>query len=305
MSDYTFNSIAAVKINSHRLRNTLLILLLITLIIILFSITSASNGLKAIYSSDSQEVYPFSKNTLPSFSSISFFSSDKKVLLKGWFFRKADSNKAIIFIHDYSKNRLVFGEETERVINICLDKGYSVLLYDQRNSGNVVASRTTLGLNETLDLEGAVSYAKDLDMRQIYLVGFGAGANSVLNATPVQEVSAWVLDSPYYNFNTALKYILKLKEEKTIFYTKSFIKLFMRIFDRVKIEKYSKEHFTDVPPTIFTRSGFSFLDTGDEKKLYDLLVQLQPKTILAAISLESDPIEYMDMVFNFFDEYSK
>jgi uncharacterized protein len=305
MSDYTFNSIAVVHINPHRLRNILIISFSVIFIIVFFSSLSANKGLKAVNDSGSPEVYPFRRNILESFLSVSFFSSDKKVLLKGWMFKNTETKKAVIFVHDYSQNRLIFGDDTDLAINHCLKNGYNVLLFDQRNSGNVDASETTLGLNEKYDVEGAIAYAKALDMREIYIIGLGTGADAALYAAKQPEIKGMVLDSPYQNYKSALKYVLKMKDIKTVFFTKTLIKLFLRIYDGARQFKADDTLYKDMPAVLITRSGFSFLAVNEERKVYDDLTARSKKpVVLAAVSSDMDAIGYLDTAFAFFNEYT-
>jgi pimeloyl-ACP methyl ester carboxylesterase len=305
MSDYTFSSISIVKINPHRFRNILLISLALLLLISAASSASAAGGIKVIHDPSSAEVYPFSRNTLASFSSVSFFSSDESVLLKGWFFKSENSKKLMLFVHDYSQNRTVFGEDTDRVINNCLKEGYNVLLFDLRNSGNVSSSKATAGLNEAYDVEGALLYASALDMREIYIIGFGTGANAVLNAEKPENVKGIVLDSPYFRFSNALKFIYEQRNIKTFFFTKTFSIFFLRLFDKAKRRVYDKDYFKALPPILISRSGFSYLGTNEEKRMHDAISSYSDNiSIMAAFSSGSDTKEYLELVFNFFDEYT-
>lgn len=304
MSDYTFSSISIVKINPHRLRNIFIAALSVILIVSVLSALSARKGYQVLTNSMSMEVYPFSANTVPPFSSVSFFSSDGKTLLKGWFFRAANSKKVVIFVHDFSQNRLIFDDQTDIAINECLIKGYNVLLFDQRNSGNVLVSKNTLGLNEAYDIEGAVSYAKALDMREIFMISFGAGANAVLNSSILADINGLVLDSPYYSYNNALKNILRENNVKTIFFTKTFTRLFLRILDSTRNPTYEKENLKTLPPLMITRSGYSYISVNEENKLHSMIESSSPNTsILAAISSSEDLRGYLEMIFKFFDEY--
>ena len=306
MSDYTFNSIAIVKINPHRVRNILIIIFTVIFTVVFFSSLSGQKGLRVIHDPGSPEVYPFGRNTLASFSSVSFFSSDRKVLLKGWFFRAENSRKALIFLHDHTRNRLIFGDETDVVINKCIDAGYNVLLFDQRNSGNVDVSKATLGLNEAYDVEGAVLYATALDMKEIYIVAFGSGANAFMNAVKHESIKAAVLDSPYYKLSSALKFVYGENDIGTVFFTKSFTRLFLRRFDSARTYRYDKDYFIGTPPTLITRSGFSYMSTGEERRMYEVMdAYSEYPVILAAIDSHTDAPGYIDMVFSFFDEYAK
>ncbi len=305
MSDYTFSSISIVKINPHRFRNILLLFLALVLLISAVSSISAAEGIKVIHDPSSPEVYPFSRNTLASFSSVSFFSSDESVLLKGWFFRSENSKKLMLFVHDYSQNRTIFGENTDIVINDCLKKGYNVLLFDLRNSGNVSSSKATAGLNEAYDVEGALMYASALDMREIYIIGFGTGANAVLNAEKPDTVKGMVLDSPFFKLSSALKFIYVQRNVKTFFFTKTFSVLFLRLFDKASRRVYNREYLRDIPPVLISRSGFSYLGTNEEKRLHDSISSDPDNvSIMAAFSSGPDVKDYLELVFNFFDEYT-
>jgi dipeptidyl aminopeptidase/acylaminoacyl peptidase len=126
--------------------------------------------------------------------------------LSGWFIprkraAKIGADTTIILVHGWPWNRL--GSARQNILNdipgsVPLDlirlahalhtAGYNVFMFDLRNHGeSAAAGPVTFGLNESNDLLGAIDYLSsrdDLDSGRIGVIGFSAGANTVLYALP-------------------------------------------------------------------------------------------------------------------------
>jgi dipeptidyl aminopeptidase/acylaminoacyl peptidase len=161
--------------------------------------------------------------TLPSTLGLPFedvqFPARDGLRLSGWFIprkRAAQQGEAttIILIHGWPWNRLgsipenflndVPGSEPVELLRLAHalhTAGYNVFMYDMRNHGQSAAAMpVTFGLRESNDLLGAVDYLAgrdDLDSRRLGVVGFSAGANSVLYALPhTDKIKAAVIVQP-------------------------------------------------------------------------------------------------------------
>jgi dipeptidyl aminopeptidase/acylaminoacyl peptidase len=126
--------------------------------------------------------------------------------LSGWFIPRKRANQrgtdtTIILVHGWPWNRL--GSANENILtdipgSMPVDLlnlahalhtvGYNVFMFDMRNHGQSAASRpVTFGLNEANDLLGAVDYLSgrdDIDNGRLGVIGFSAGANTILYALP-------------------------------------------------------------------------------------------------------------------------
>lgn len=139
--------------------------------------------------------------------------------LSGWFIPRKRANQrgsdtTIILIHGWPWNRL--GSASENVLtdipgsapvdlihltHALHTAGYNVFMYDMRNHGQSAASRpVTFGLHEANDLLGAIDYLSgrdDIDPDRIGVIGFSAGANSLLYALPhTDKIKAGVAVQP-------------------------------------------------------------------------------------------------------------
>ncbi len=142
-----------------------------------------------------------SSNIAPDYKNVSFYCSETKEKINGWFFPSIGSKTTVLMIHDYGRNRLQFDEETFKLITRFNNEGLNVLTIDLRGSGNSSGSISTFGKNETTDVLTAIKYLKQQDTEKIILMGFSTGASSCLSAitkTPYRDsILGIVADSPY------------------------------------------------------------------------------------------------------------
>lgn len=139
---------------------------------------------------------------------VSFPSREDKLQLKGWFLPAPASQKTVIFVHGYRKNRLQEDVPALAIAREMVGKGYNVLLFDLRNSGESQGELTSVGQFEKRDLLGAIDYVKSRggQGKHIGLLGFSmGGVTSVLAAAEVKEVEAMVIDSSFADLTAYLK----------------------------------------------------------------------------------------------------
>ncbi len=142
------------------------------------------------------------------FENVEFSSRDDSLKLKGWLIPAQNSDKTIIFAHGYRRNR---ADDSILMLNLARDmvnRGYNVLLFDFRNSGESEGNLTTIGQMEVRDLLGAVDYVKSKPeiSRKVVLLGFSMGATaSLLAGARDPEVDAVIADAPFADMRTYLK----------------------------------------------------------------------------------------------------
>lgn len=132
------------------------------------------------------------------------FPAHDGLRLSGWFLPTSSTPKngaTIILVHGWLWNRLgvsatdmfsnIVGAtpvELLRLAHTLSKDGYNVLMYDMRNHGESAAGGpVTFGRDESNDLLGALAYLgtrMDVNMEQIGVIGFSAGANSLLYTLP-------------------------------------------------------------------------------------------------------------------------
>lgn len=126
----------------------------------------------------------FPSNILPPFSNAYFTSLDGQTSLEGWFFRtKLEPISTVIMIHGNNNDRLQFGKDTIDLYSFFLQKGFNVLSFDLRHSGESNGHISTFGYNEWQDVIGAISYVrKTSSTTNVLLYGIGSGTAAGLIA---------------------------------------------------------------------------------------------------------------------------
>lgn len=133
--------------------------------------------------------------TLAKAEDISFNASDHTAL-SGWLFRGGVGRPAIVLAHD-------LGESRNALISLAVvlnQAGFTVLAFDFRGHGASGGSGSTLGLDESRDVIGAVDFltalpAGTVDTRRIGVYGIGMGAHAaVLAAAERASLRVLVLD---------------------------------------------------------------------------------------------------------------
>jgi alpha-beta hydrolase superfamily lysophospholipase len=124
------------------------------------------------------------------------FQASDRTSLSGWLFKGSPGHPAIVLAHDLgeSKNALI---SLAVVLN---QSGFTVLAFDFRGHGSSGGSGSTLGIDESRDVIGAVDFlaslpAAEVDTRRIGVYGTGMGAHAaVLAAAERASMRVLVLD---------------------------------------------------------------------------------------------------------------
>lgn len=155
------------------------------------------------------ERLPVTEEPSADYTEVSFSSRDKGLELSGWLIPATEENKYLIFAHGYGSNR------TEK-INLAeklAQRGYGILLFDFRNSGQSEKDITSIGLYEKKDLLGAIDYIQATveEKPSLGLIGFSMGAaTSALAAAEAPEIKAVVMDSSFADLKPYLEENLPL-----------------------------------------------------------------------------------------------
>ncbi len=253
-----------------------LIFLIITAAVFV-SLISSFNAWKILHPSR-QSIVSFDSSAVPEYEDITFNDIKDEISLKGWLFQSPGSRKTIILAHGYGRNRLQFGTQTFDLIKGFLSKGYNVITFDFRNSGNSSGKISTLGYNERYDVLGAVRYAKLQGARDIALLGFDTGAVAALLAAAEsdieesRDIDAIIADSLYTDMN---QYILNRLPN---WYTLDFLPMssttlwFMNLFSKVNPTDVSLakavETTADFPLLFIHSKGDILVSIEDVRVLY-------------------------------------
>ncbi len=140
------------------------------------------------------------------YKDISFKSRLDKVELKGWFIPAPSYNGVTIVVaHGYGKNRLQDDVPVMKLAQSLSGKGYNMVVFDFRNSGESGGDLTSVGQYEKYDLLGAIDWAGKNTEGKIALFGYSMGAaTSLVTAAEAPEVGAVVADSPFNNLEDYL-----------------------------------------------------------------------------------------------------
>lgn len=151
-----------------------------------------------------------SSNIAPDYKNVSFYSSESKEKINGWYFPSIGSKTTVLMIHGYSRNRLQFNEDTFKLITRLNNESLNVLTIDLRGSGNSAGSISTFGRTETSDVLTGIKYLKQQGTEKIILMGFSTGASSCLSAitqTPYRDsILGIIADSPYAKVENYVDY---------------------------------------------------------------------------------------------------
>jgi uncharacterized protein len=114
--------------------------------------------------------------------------------LKGWYL-PSRNGAAIIVLHGYGGNRLEMLGRAEMLAR----RGYGVLLYDERASGESGGART-YGWLDAQDVPLALNYLQNkakIDPRRVGILGFSIGGQIALRAaSQFDQISAIVAEEP-------------------------------------------------------------------------------------------------------------
>jgi fermentation-respiration switch protein FrsA (DUF1100 family) len=140
---------------------------------------------------------------------VEFQSRTKDVTLKGWFLTGTEplTGMTIIIAHGYNTNRLQMSAQGIKLAKSLVERGYNVLMFDFRNSGESGGSLTSVGYFEKHDLLGAVDWVKARQSGdKIGIIGFSMGAVvALIAAAEDPSVAGVVADSPFGNLKAYLE----------------------------------------------------------------------------------------------------
>lgn len=147
---------------------------------------------------------------------VTFPSREDKLQLKGWFLPSPGSQKTVIFVHGYRNNRQQENVPALAVAREIVRKGFNMLLFDLRNSGESQGDLTSVGQFEKRDVLGAVDYVKSRGVqgKHIGLLGFSmGGATAALAAAEATEVEAAVVDAAFADLTAYIREKMPLWSE--------------------------------------------------------------------------------------------
>ncbi len=258
-----------------------------------------------------------SSNIAPDYKNISFYCSESKEKINGWFFPSIGSKTTVLMVHSHGKNRLQFDEETFKLIRRLNNKGLNVLTIDLRGSGNSAGSMSTFGKNETTDVLTAIKYLKQQETEKIILMGFSTGASSCLSAinkSPYRDsILGIVADSPYAKVDNYIAYATKEDSWLPKYPFKFTIDFIVKKLTKVSNELDIIPQIPAIMPTplLLIDGAQQELNASENTKLlYELYFRRSPVpvhywnsgTTEYGQSFLAAPDKYMDTVVEFIEE---
>lgn len=245
---------------------------------------------------------------------VSFVSRVDKLQLKGWFLPAAESQKTIIFVHGYRNNRLQENVPALPVARELVRKGYNILLFDLRNSGESQGELTSVGQFEKRDVLGAIDYVKSrgIQGKHIGLLGYSmGGAAAILAAGETKAAEAVVADGAFADLTAYLKENLPVWSELPAFpFTPLILSLIPPVTGTDPAEVSPVKAIKKVSAPVFFIHGKA--DTATPHKNSEQLYQAAPGSekeiwlVAGAEHVKSYQVqskEYIKRVTAFFDKH--
>lgn len=149
------------------------------------------------------------------------------------------TNRYVIICHGVTENKI----NSIKYMNLFLNRGFNVLIYDHRRHGESGGNTTSYGHYEKFDLKAVVDWLREDvgPLLELGIHGESMGAATMLLYAGMIEDGAnfYIADCPFSNFQEQLAYRLKteMKLPPKIFLPLG--DLFLRIRDRYSIKEVS------------------------------------------------------------------
>jgi alpha/beta superfamily hydrolase len=126
----------------------------------------------------------YSSTVMPPYSLAGFRSLDGQTGLTGWLFQPdGEPRGTVVMVHSNGANRLQFDADTLTLYDFFTSRGYGVLSFDLRHSGESEGQFCTYGYNEWEDVVAAMDYAwRNSVNDNLLLFGWGSGCAASLLA---------------------------------------------------------------------------------------------------------------------------
>lgn len=243
------------------------------------------------------------------------FTTSDNFNLKGWLFKNPESHKLIIFVNGTNQNRAGADYKTLEIAKEAYSRGYSVLLFDRRTTGESDGDRITFGIPERLDVIAAVKFAEEHGYKaeHIGIIANSMGAIATLMAiSELSNVGAIVLDSPAARMQPVVEHILKNEQKLPEFLNPGIFTVARILFDANLDKVQPVEEVKKVPERVFL-----YLHGADDPVIFkenseELLQNSNPESKLIIFpgaqhvqTYASNPELYKNEVFTFIDKNLK
>lgn len=160
-------------------------------------------------------------------------SSKDKHDIPALFVRNPKSKDIVVMVHGMGASKYSLYNQGQ----IFYDMGYSLLIYDQRNSGDNTAKYNTFGILESFDALDAIGYAKrELSAKKLILYGesYGATSSIIAAARNDSDIDYLILDCPVADSNELVdENLSKIEKEQKV--PASFMRFTGNVFLKLKL----------------------------------------------------------------------
>lgn len=219
------------------------------------------------------------------------------------------SDKTILFMHGYTYTR--FG--SYKYAPMFLDRGYNVLMPDERYHGHSEGKRSTLGIRESKDCLVWIKYIKTItpQLNQLGLHGESMGAATVLHtAANNSDIDFVISDCAFSQFEKQVRGLMwKQNKIPTIFIYSA--EIFARLFGTTILKNNPVDSLKNVkvPVLLIHGKDDTYIPINHFEELKQVL-KSEDKTYVCdganhAMSYETNNEDYVKHVYDFLDSIQK
>ncbi|MGO0881227.1 alpha/beta hydrolase [Clostridioides difficile] len=222
------------------------------------------------------------------------------------------TKNTIIIVHGIGSNYY----EMLKIAYGYLDKGYNVLIYNQRNTGNSGGDNYTFGLYERYDLDSIVKFVKNkFPDGKLGIHGFSMGGGTAAMHTAInsenKEVDFYILDSPYSEMKDAIRMGILEKHIPNILV--NYVVTCGDLYNKFKsgfwysdVEPYKAIKKSNVPILFIHGTKDTVCNYQNSQKMYDLVKHNKKELWLIegvehVSGYDSDSRAYFNRIFKFID----
>ncbi|WP_218093348.1 alpha/beta hydrolase [Paenibacillus solanacearum] len=265
----------AVKRSSFIRRHKMFLIILLSALLLLFSLTMAFHAFVA-YTLARPHIDPLRSNPAAAFGAayenIQFPSVTGSSTLSGWYIPASTAavlpgkeQQTIVFSHGYGGNREEIWVPIYDLAKAANQMGFNVVMFDY---GYVQPQwNLTGGLRESEELLGAVKYAKDRGAKKVFVWGFSMGAGTALQAAlQTRDIDGMILDSTFVLEPDTLYHNMK-QEAKLPEFSQPLVHMFFPLINGVSFKQIP---YQTVKETQYSMPIFFIHGKQDLKAPYDM-----------------------------------
>ena len=229
--------------------------------------------------------------------------------IKGALYEPHHTNRYIIICHGVTVNRL----NSVKYMNLFIQKGWNVLIYDHRRHGESGGKTTSYGHYEKFDLQTVVNWLKN-EVGESLILGIhgeSMGAVTTLLYGGMVEDGAdfYIADCPFSELEAQLLYRLKVEFNIPGFLVMPIAKPFVKLRDRYSLKDVSPLSIINNihHPVLFIHSkDDDYIPVDMTKQLYDKKKGYRKLYIAEkgshAMSYAENREKYSEVIDEFFED---